>query len=82
VVVGGGIEARGESVQDILTTSDGGQTWISRPVPAAVTGLYAVSCTTTVSCVAVGVRPSNSPSGIQPLVVATSDSGATWTALE
>ena len=38
VVVGGGIEARGGSDQDILTTSDGGQTSISRPVPPAVTG--------------------------------------------
>jgi photosystem II stability/assembly factor-like uncharacterized protein len=81
VVVGGGIEARGGSDQDILTTSDGGQTWVSRPVPAGVTGLSAVSCSTTVSCVAVGFGPSNSPSGIDPVVAATSDSGATWTAL-
>ena len=82
VVVGGGIKARGGSDQDILTTSDGGQTWIPRPVPAAVTGLDAVSCSTTVSCVAVGFGPSDTPSGIQPVVAATSDSGATWTALE
>ena len=29
VVAGGGIEARGGSDRGILTTSDGGQTWVS-----------------------------------------------------
>ena len=82
VVVGGGIEARGGSDQDILTTNDGGQTWVSRPVPPGVTALSAVSCSTAASCVAVGFGPSSSPSGIQPVVAATSDSGATWTALQ
>ena len=79
VIVGGGFEARGGSLQDILTTSRSGQDWISRPVPAAVTGLTSVSCASIRWCVAVGFGPSTtSPSGTQPVVARTSDSGATW----
>jgi hypothetical protein len=81
VVVGGGIEARGGSDRDILTTSDGGQTWLSRPVPAAVTQLAAVSCPTASTCVATGFGPSSSISGIQPVSAATSDGGAYWVAV-
>ena len=80
VVVGGGIGPRGGSSQAILTTTNGGQTWTSRTVPAEVTGLSAVSCPTTLSCVAVGFGPSStSGSGVQPVVAATDDGGASWT---
>ena len=79
--MGGGIEARGGSDRDILTTSDGGQTWLW-PVPAAVTQLAAVSCPTASACVATGFGPSSSISGIQPVSAATSDDGAYWVAMQ
>ena len=54
----------------ILTTTDGGGTWISRTLPAGVEGLVSVSCASTSSCFAVGDAG---------YIIDSTNGGVTWT---
>jgi hypothetical protein len=62
----------------VLTTTDAGITWTHRSMPANLIGLNSVSCPTLDQCVAIGISSSENPSGIEPVVAATSDGGASW----
>ena len=64
----------------VLTTHDGGATWIARLVPPSVQGLSAISCPTATSCIAVGYHSSQHFTVRSAAVLVTHDSGATWTA--
>jgi photosystem II stability/assembly factor-like uncharacterized protein len=78
-VVGGGFGGRGGLIRDLLSTSDGGLTWISRPVPPSAVALDGVSCPSAMECMAVGFDYSSSAPTAQPAaVIVTSDGGATW----
>jgi photosystem II stability/assembly factor-like uncharacterized protein len=72
-----------ESSAEILASSDGGRSWTEQQVPDAVqTGsgsLAAVSCPDTETCWAVGQDPPSSGADSVPIVLATTDGGATWT---
>jgi photosystem II stability/assembly factor-like uncharacterized protein len=71
---------RGGVVRSILTTSDGGQTWVSQVVPTLAAGLSGVSCSTAEDCMAVGGGFANAgPSAVlMPVVLLTHDGGVTW----
>lgn len=59
-----------------MSTSDGGATWTTLAVPAGISALDAVTCTTDQDCWAVG---DPNPFSGGPEVVSTTDGGATWT---
>ena len=82
VAVGGGVLPRGGVVRSILTTTDGGRTWVSRVVPTLAAGLSGVSCSTAEECMAVGGGfASASPSAaLAPVVLVTHDGGVSWSA--
>jgi photosystem II stability/assembly factor-like uncharacterized protein len=64
----------------VLTTHNGGATWIAGSVPPSVQGLSAISCPTATSCMAVGYHSSQHLTVGSAAVLVTHDSGATWTA--
>ena len=59
----------------VWTTADGGNTWISRGLPASASELYAVTCVAPERCEVGG--GSLKPLGT-PLVLGTTNGGATW----
>jgi photosystem II stability/assembly factor-like uncharacterized protein len=61
----------------VITTTDGGKVWSVQSVPGASTDLAAVSCATTMDCVAVG-GDETSPGASTGVAVATTDGGVTW----
>ena len=64
----------------ILTTSNGGVTWVAAPVPAVVADLLSVSCGAG-PCVAVGTTVASAPqSGVVVLSAQRSTVGAEWRA--
>jgi photosystem II stability/assembly factor-like uncharacterized protein len=56
----------------IVATKDGGASWTAQTVPPSVSVLAAVSCSSKLSCLAVG------SAGSQASVLATTDGGARW----
>lgn len=60
----------------ILSTADGGESWVRQPVPAGVGNLAAVSCATATQCVVGGDRaPFGQHSGV---FLITGNGGAPW----
>ena len=55
----------------VISTTDGGATWVSDAVPIGVASLQSIACPAVSNCYAVSAR--------QGRVIATSDGGATWT---
>ncbi len=78
VAVGNEIRADGTPVGLVIATSDGGQSWVDRPVPALAKALTSVSCGTVLHCVAVGVG--TGPYPVPPVVIVSGDGGTTWSA--
>jgi photosystem II stability/assembly factor-like uncharacterized protein len=65
----------------VLTTDDGGATWVSQTLPSSVTGVASVSCPSTTFCVAVGgggIGGGGHGYVIPSQIVTTSDGGTTW----
>jgi photosystem II stability/assembly factor-like uncharacterized protein len=61
----------------ILSTTDSGTSWRSQPLPTPTSDLYAVSCRSAQSCVAVGVK--GSTPHFDGVIEATADGGSAWT---
>ncbi len=59
----------------VLTTTDGGTTWVAQTTPTGTGTLTGVSCATATTCEAVGAT-----SSFAPTIVATTNGGTTWTA--
>jgi photosystem II stability/assembly factor-like uncharacterized protein len=57
----------------ILTTNDGGTTWVSQTVPSGVSYLTGISCGSPSDCVAVAGSPG------PPVIISTHDGGVMWT---
>ena len=66
------IVSSGGATGIIFATVNGGSTWVSQAVPAAIDSLQAISCESTLDCVAVGQSP-------EPVILSTSNGGTTWT---
>ncbi len=62
----------------ILTTDDGGATWVSEPVPAEIGWLSAVSCASATDCVAVGDQGPLGPDA-SGVALVTTNGGSSWT---
>jgi photosystem II stability/assembly factor-like uncharacterized protein len=67
-VINGGTEEVGV----VVTTSNGGHTWMQQPVPAGFTDLTGIACPTADICEAGGLGPK--------AVMGSTDGGASWTA--
>ena len=80
VAAGGGWNHGGAAgPPDLLTTRDGGTTWMARSLLAPILDINSISCPAVTSCIVVG---SAGPSTLeQPLaaVAVTDDGGDTWT---
>jgi hypothetical protein len=78
-----GNQAENVVVAVIATTSDGGRSWVSRPLPRPVAGLDEVSCTPSGQCLAVGGTTGTGGKPINPnqagVALSSSDAGRTWT---
>jgi photosystem II stability/assembly factor-like uncharacterized protein len=61
----------------VLTTTDGGHSWMQSSIADGVKGLDGVACPTTVECVAVGFT--NQALNDEGVVLLTTDGGTTWT---
>lgn len=63
----------------ILKTTDGGSTWAKGPAEPAGGGLSAIACANTSDCWATGSSgPGPGGDSWEPLIMATTDGGATW----
>ncbi len=58
----------------LITTTDGGATWVGRPIPPTVAYLSAIACSDHRNCTAVG----QTAAGLGA-VITTSDGGSVWT---
>jgi photosystem II stability/assembly factor-like uncharacterized protein len=81
VAAGGGWNhAGGSGPPDLLTTSNGGTTWVARSLPASIIDINGISCPTVTWCMMVGSEGPNTfvqhPSAT---VAVTDDGGVTWT---
>ncbi len=80
VAAGGGWNHAGASgPPDLLTTSDGGTTWVARSLPASILDINGISCPTVTSCMVVGSAGPSTPDQPPATVVVTDDRGASWT---
>jgi len=59
----------------VLATTDGGAVWKRQRLPSDTSGLFGISCVTTLDCEAVGGTPLDDAA-----VVGTTNGGATWVA--
>ena len=79
VAVGGGWNHGGAGgPPDLLTTSDGGTTWMARSLPASVLVINSISCPTATSCMVVGSAGPNTLEQLPAAVAVTDDGGDTW----
>jgi hypothetical protein len=62
----------------VITTTNGGSTWVVQTIPTTVGYLSGISCSDRKHCTAVG-QVSQTSNG-QGAIIATADGGATWTA--
>jgi photosystem II stability/assembly factor-like uncharacterized protein len=67
---------------DILVSTDAGQTWSFRAVAGGMQSLRSIACSTAEHCVAIGPNPlASKEPGLAAFAVETLDGGATWSAL-
>ncbi len=63
----------------LAVSQDGGMSWANPPIPAKVSSLESVSCTSRLDCVAVGELLQPGPTDTRlGVVVATDDGGRSW----
>jgi photosystem II stability/assembly factor-like uncharacterized protein len=62
----------------IVTTTDGGATWVRRAAPLGIGGLSAISCPTASFCVAVGSSVEDSFDDFTGVALVSKDGGVTW----
>jgi hypothetical protein len=80
VAAGGGWNHGGASgPPDLLTTSDGGTTWVARSLPASILDIHSISCPSASSCMVVGSAGPSTLEQLRAAVAVTDDGGATWT---
>jgi hypothetical protein len=81
-----GNQAEDLVVAVIATTSDGGRTWTSRPLPNPVASLADVSCAPSGQCLAVGGSTGSGGTPTNPnqagVALTSSDGGRTWTSAD
>ena len=69
----------GRSSSDVLlTTTDGGQTWSSLPIPGLSYGSSHLSCATALDCDSLKSVPGPGGLGLQYVSRVTTDGGRTW----
>ena len=63
-----------------FVSTDGGSSWAIAGIPAGTFNrlIYSLSCPSAQACVGVGSQLSTSGAPVVPLIVATTDGGATW----
>jgi hypothetical protein len=77
--VAGGYTIKGSITYtgDIVTTTDGGGSWESRPVPQGISDLYGLSCPTSFDCWTIG-RSTDAAATTNAGGAATTNGGSTW----
>lgn len=68
------------TIQIIVTSDNGGLTWTAEPAPASAPhlGIFSMSCPTDNECWVAGNYQAKSSSGDSPVLLGTTNGGATW----